>query len=191
MAAYQARVDQDRVDVDLILQLLEAVVAPAEEGAVLVFLPGACALTCDIGLASHCYPSKQIYDGRGVGLSVFSFRPLPFAYFGYTAGLDDILRLRRLLGDHPKFGTQRFQLLVLHSAISPVEQHKAFRRPPKVCTKLFALLMSLLHLLPSHDWVLVLRACYITLCHSDFLTMAGCPQDYSCDQHCGDEHHHR
>ncbi len=48
-------------------------------------------------------------------------------------GLDEILRLKALLEDRTIDPTRPpLSVLVLHSAISPAEQHKAFRPPPPV-----------------------------------------------------------
>ena len=67
----------------------------------------------------------------------FLFLPTTYMLLYWLAltpctGLDDIIRLRELLAAHSLFGLARFQLLVLHSAIAPSEQHRAFDRPPKV-----------------------------------------------------------
>jgi hypothetical protein len=60
---------------------------------------------------------------------------LPHAAFFHT-GLDEILRVRGALDRSAALPSSRIAVHILHSAISPAEQHRAFRSPLKVCFSL-------------------------------------------------------
>ena len=69
---------------------------------------------------------------------VFSHPILPLQPFSHNllldrAGLDEILRVQHALAGHAGLGGSSVLVLVLHSAIAPGEQQRAFRRPPPVC----------------------------------------------------------